>query len=195
MKIRLLKLFLQDLYYIWYTGGSSPWGGQIGLATSSDGISDWTKYTSNPVLGPSPGQWDGVWIEGPSIIYENDSLFMRYACYNNLLFRIRLATSEPFDPVSVEQLKPQASDFLLSQNYPNPFNPGTSIQYAVSSRQFVKLTVYDLLGREIENLVNEEKPEGTYEVIWNAANLPSGVYFYKLQAGDFVQTKKMILLR
>ena len=87
------------------------------------------------------------------------------------------------------------SEFYLSQNYPNPFNPLTSIQYAISSRQFVKLTVYDLLGREIETLVNEEKPVGTYEVTWYAEQLVSGVYFYQLKAGDFVQTRKMILLR
>lgn len=86
-------------------------------------------------------------------------------------------------------------EYSLSQNYPNPFNPITSIQYAVSSRQFVSLKVFDVLGNEIETLVNEEKPVGTYELNWNAANLPSGVYFYQLQAGEFVNTKKMILLK
>ena len=86
-------------------------------------------------------------------------------------------------------------EFLLSQNYPNPFNPTTSVQYAVSSRQFVSLKVYDILGKEIETLVNEEKPIGTYEVTWYAEILPSGVYFYQLKAGLFIQTRKMILLK
>jgi len=85
--------------------------------------------------------------------------------------------------------------YRLSNNYPNPFNPSTSIQYAISNRQFVSLKVYDILGTEIETLVNEEKSAGKYELNWNAANLPSGVYFYRLQAGDFVQTRKMILLK
>ncbi|OGU82671.1 MAG: hypothetical protein A2W11_03200 [Ignavibacteria bacterium RBG_16_35_7] len=85
--------------------------------------------------------------------------------------------------------------FYLSQNYPNPFNPTTSIQYAVSSRQFVSLKVYDILGNEIETLVNEEKQVGTYELTWNAASLSSGVYFYQLKAGNFIETKKMILLK
>jgi len=85
--------------------------------------------------------------------------------------------------------------FFLSQNYPNPFNPATSIQYTVSSGQFVSLKVYDLLGNEIAILINEEKAAGNYEVDFIAANLPSGIYFYKLQAGNFVETKKMILLR
>lgn len=85
--------------------------------------------------------------------------------------------------------------YNLYQNYPNPFNPGTSIQYAISNRQFVSLKVYDVLGNEIVTLVNEEKPAGTYEVTWYAENLPSGVYFYQLKAGDIIQTKKMLLLK
>ena len=85
--------------------------------------------------------------------------------------------------------------FQLSQNYPNPFNPTTSIRYMVSSITNVKLTVYDILGREIQTLVNEEKPAGTYEAIFNASNLSSGVYFYRLEADGFVQTKKMNLLK
>jgi photosystem II stability/assembly factor-like uncharacterized protein len=94
-------------------------------------------------------------------------------------------------------------NFSLEQNFPNPFNPITSIQYAVSNRQFVTLKVYDLLGREIVTLVNEVKPAGEYEVEFNASNLPSrqgsalmsGIYFYQLKAGEFVETRKMVLLR
>jgi hypothetical protein len=85
--------------------------------------------------------------------------------------------------------------FYLYQNYPNPFNPSTRIQYAVSSWQFVSVKVYDILGKEIETLVSEEKPAGTYEVTWNAMNMPSGVYFYQIKAGSFIETKKMILLK
>jgi len=94
------------------------------------------------------------------------------------------------------------NEFSLSQNYPNPFNPTTSLRYAVGSGQFVSLKVYDVLGNEVATLVNEEKPAGEYEVEFNAAshsgnvrNLPSGVYFYQLQAGSFVETKKMILMK
>ena len=110
---------------------------------------------------------------------------------------------------------PAPAVFALEQNYPNPFNPSTSIQYAVSSRQFISLKVYDILGNEIETLVNEEKPAGTYEVEFNASSLPgyvsakggyaSGVYFYQMlvsalqskdgKAGSFIETKKMILLK
>ena len=87
--------------------------------------------------------------------------------------------------------------FLLQQNYPNPFNPSTTIQYAISSKQFVTLKVYDLLGREVATLVNEEKPAGSYNVEFRMQNLElsSGIYFYQLIAGDYVETKKMVLLR
>ena len=85
--------------------------------------------------------------------------------------------------------------FSLEQNYPNPFNPSTSIQYAIARRQFITLKVYDVLGNEIATLVNETKPAGKYEVNFDASILSSGIYFYKLQAGTKVQSKKMLLLK
>lgn len=97
--------------------------------------------------------------------------------------------------VNVDDKMIAALSFSLEQNYPNPFNPATYIQYTIGNNQFVKLIIYDLLGREIETLVNHEKPAGTYKLTWNAANLPSGVYFYKLQAGSYTSIKKMLLLK
>ncbi|HPI36580.1 MAG TPA: phosphodiester glycosidase family protein [Ignavibacteriaceae bacterium] len=93
-----------------------------------------------------------------------------------------------------------ATGFQLTQNYPNPFNPVTSIKYVIpvnveNQILSVKLIVYDMLGREIAILVNDEKEPGVYEVKWDASNLTSGVYFYRLAAGDFIETKKMLLLR
>jgi hypothetical protein len=103
-------------------------------------------------------------------------------------------------PVSVPQNKENTSlvEFHLSQNYPNPFNPTTSIQYTVSSTQYVTLKVYDVLGKEVATLVNEESATGgagSYEVDFNGDGLTSGIYFYQLSAGDYVETKKMILLK
>jgi photosystem II stability/assembly factor-like uncharacterized protein len=83
----------------------------------------------------------------------------------------------------------------LLQNYPNPFNPTTVIQYQIPDISFVQIIVYDPLGRQVAVLVNEEKPSGNYQVEFNASDLTSGVYFYQLKAGEFIQTKKMILLR
>ncbi len=85
--------------------------------------------------------------------------------------------------------------FSLGQNYPNPFNPSTTISYQLPVRCMVSLKLYNILGREVAALVNEEKSSGNFKIDFNAGNLPSGVYFYKLQAGNFVETKKMILLR
>jgi ligand-binding sensor domain-containing protein len=101
--------------------------------------------------------------------------------------------------VSVKKLEKKdghyPDKFILSQNYPNPFNPSTTIKYSLPKQSYVTLKVYDILGREIEILVTEEKPAGVYEINWNASKLSSGVYFYQLKAGDYVSTKKMILLR
>jgi hypothetical protein len=87
------------------------------------------------------------------------------------------------------------SDFVLKQNYPNPFNPATTITFDISVKANVMLKVFNLLGEEVAPLVNEEKPVGSYEVEFDATSLPSGIYFYRLQAGDFVETKKMVFLR
>ena len=89
----------------------------------------------------------------------------------------------------------QPDQFSLQQNYPNPFNPSTRIQYQVSRISQVTLKVYDVLGNEAATLVEAEQPAGIYEVEFNASQISSGIYFYKLQAGSFVETKKMILLR
>ncbi|MBL7127651.1 MAG: T9SS type A sorting domain-containing protein [Ignavibacteria bacterium] len=85
--------------------------------------------------------------------------------------------------------------FSLFQNYPNPFNPTTTIRYDIKSKGYVELKVFDLLGREITTLVNESQTPGTYEVVFYASSLPSGVYFYRLKAGDFVETRKMVVLK
>ena len=102
-----------------------------------------------------------------------------------------------------EELNIQPEQYSLEQNYPNPFNPSTKIRYSIPSviasetkqSADVTLNVYDVLGNEVATLVNEEKPAGNYEVDFKASQLSSGIYFYKLQAGSFSETKKMTLLR
>lgn len=87
------------------------------------------------------------------------------------------------------------TEFALEQNYPNPFNPSTSIQYSVVSSQNVVLKIFNVIGKEVAVLVNEKKEPGTYTVDFSAANLASGTYLYRLQTGEFVQTKKMVILK
>jgi Secretion system C-terminal sorting domain len=86
-------------------------------------------------------------------------------------------------------------NFELFQNYPNPFNPNTTIQYSIPQQSFVTLKMYDLTGRLIKTLVNKEESSGYYHVQFNAENLASGIYFYRLKTNNFVETKKLILLK
>ncbi len=83
----------------------------------------------------------------------------------------------------------------MQQNYPNPFNPVTKINFSLPKAEYVKLTIYDALGREIETLVSENLTPGTYQAEWNGNNYASGVYFYRLQAGSFSETKTMTLVK
>lgn len=85
--------------------------------------------------------------------------------------------------------------FILFQNYPNPFNPNTTIEYNILKQSYVTIKIYDLLGREIKTLLNEEKEAGNYEVQFNGSDIASGVYFYRLTAGEFNQTKKLVLMK
>ena len=94
-----------------------------------------------------------------------------------------------------DQNKDLPSRFELYQNYPNPFNPSTTIRYSLPKTSFVTLKVYDILGREVGTLVNEQKPAGNYQVEFNASSFASGVYFYKIQAGSFAAVKKLLLLK
>ena len=99
------------------------------------------------------------------------------------------------DIVSDVENEFQPLAFQLEQNYPNPFNPSTKISYSIPQEGDVTLKIYDVLGNEVATLVNEEKPAGVYEVEFNAGNLSSGIYLYKLTAGNFIQTRKMILIK
>lgn len=94
-----------------------------------------------------------------------------------------------------EEYSTLPTTFNLYQNYPNPFNPSTVIKYQVPQNTFVNINVYDVLGNQIRTLVREEKAAGSYELRFDASNLPSGVYFYSIQAGAFTQTKKLILMK
>lgn len=108
------------------------------------------------------------------------------------------ASLVPYDMTTdIEHIKTQAipSEYSLEQNYPNPFNPSTKIRYSLPERAFVTLKVFDVLGSEITSLVNQEKAAGSYEVEFNASGLPSGVYIYKIQAGKFSSSRKLLVMK
>ncbi|HSD64156.1 MAG TPA: YCF48-related protein [Ignavibacteriaceae bacterium] len=120
-------------------------------------------------------------ISNNHIYYTNDG-WITYSIVDSII-------------TNIDNQKIVPGEFVLYQNYPNPFNSTSVIKYSLPKSSNIIIKVFDVLGKEIETLVNEEKPAGTYEFIWKAFNLPSGIYFYRLQAGSSVETKKMILLR
>jgi hypothetical protein len=114
--------------------------------------------------------------------------------YSYRLKQVDLSGSYSYSNIAEVEVKVPAK-FGLNQNYPNPFNPTTTISYEVAKETNVSLKVYDIIGNEIATLVNEAKPAGTYQVIFDASNLSNGVYLYKIQAGNFSATKKLILMK
>ena len=100
-----------------------------------------------------------------------------------------------FGSTSVSQMEALPGSFSLHQNYPNPFNPVTNISFNIPAKSFVTLKVYDGLGREVSTLLSEELPQGTYSRTWNTEGLASGTYYYRLQAGGSIQTRKLLLLK
>jgi hypothetical protein len=100
-----------------------------------------------------------------------------------------------FTIVSVDDEFETPKSFYLAQNYPNPFNPSTTIRFQIVDFGFVSIKVYDMLGKEIETLVNEEKPKGIYEIIFDGSGLVSGTYFYQFKTANYIETKKMQLMK
>jgi hypothetical protein len=108
-----------------------------------------------------------------------------------------------FDNISVKEIVTSVSEetefivnnYFLNSNYPNPFNPTTSIEFRIVEFGFVSLKVYDVLGKEVATLINEEIAAGRYNVVFDASNLPSGIYFYRLSVNNFSMTRKMVLIK
>jgi len=146
-------------------------------------------YTMLDTTWIAPNNWIVKQITPSSVVDLSAIGFPTFTISGNMKEIIPPLVTE----VEEEQISP--NDFYLSQNYPNPFNPSTRIQYQVSSSALVTLKVYDVLGNEVATLVNEERPAGSYEVDFNTFYLSSGIYYYQLRAGDFIETKKMILMK
>jgi L-ascorbate metabolism protein UlaG (beta-lactamase superfamily) len=125
----------------------------------------------------------------------SDAFVARFTSPNKLIVRPGSTIELNVGSTFVENVQEIPAGFTLSQNYPNPFNPSTTIKYQVPKTSVVILKIFDILGREVAFLVNEEKSAGTYDIQWDASNMSGGVYFYRLKTEGFVETKKMILLK
>ena len=163
-------------------GGSDVWLVKI----DSIGNTEWTKTIGGPE--DDYGKYVQVTSDSGYIVTGGTK---SYGLGNGDVWVIKLT----HNPVSVDNTTEIVYQYELNQNFPNPFNPATKIRYTLPQTSNVVIKVFDILGNEIETLVNEEKQTGTYEITWYAEGLPSGVYFYRLQSGDFVETKKMILIK
>jgi hypothetical protein len=206
---------------------SGPWN-LPGIQISTDMCSTWTQISTvsgQVSLSYSVGLEEGIVVsidnlglflfsdEGDSLGLRNEGLTNLnvqvltldnngyvYAGTENGVWRRPLSEITSMEEEEIDEIP---TEFSLSQNYPNPFNPSTKISWQSQVGSWQTLKIYDVLGTEVATLVDDYKPAGTYELAWNAENLPSGVYFYQLKAVDpstgsgqvFIQTKKMLLLK
>ncbi len=190
-----------DLLKFWASGGSSSY---------SDSIQVWISVTdslpSSMIFPVASINWDTGSVYGHFTQYTYDlsayagaSIYVGFCyvqdCAVNGFF-VHVDDVEVSNPIGIKPISGRTPRvFALRQNYPNPFNPVTNIEFDLPKSEFVNLVVFNTLGQEVRTLVNESKPAGSYRVDFNASNLPSGTYFYRITAGDFVQTNKMTLVK
>jgi hypothetical protein len=173
------------------------------ISRSTDGGNTWGEFSiKNSRFKPKPILGGSSAYQGDHIVLLSvgDNLYALWMADYSGIYQVWLSVIER-NILAVENAQDSpVNEFTLFQNYPNPFNPSTTINFSVPSSEFVTLKVYDVLGTEVATLVNEEKPAGSYEAEFTVGqdsrpDIASGVYFYKLQAGNFIETKKMVLLR
>jgi predicted GH43/DUF377 family glycosyl hydrolase len=153
----------------------------IQSASSSDGRV-WSLDPGIRLERDPQNSLEGMYVKDPAVVLK-DSLYIMY-----------YVTRKPEYTGIDEQQEGIPQELKLLQNYPNPFNPNTTISYSLSKWAFVSLKIFNALGQEVEELVNGERSPGSHLVQWSASNVPSGIYFYRLQAGEFVETKKMVVV-
>ncbi len=182
------QYYWRDLYHAFSTDGGNTWtyGGKF--PGMSNTLSEVFGHAAQHLQQVNPTTYRA------HIIYLADQTtgvgpFDNQLTNNDLIyatFDIIITSADP---------TPVASTFELAQNYPNPFNPSTNIKYSIAERSNVTIKVYDMLGNEVATLVNQVQDAGTHNVVFNAANLASGMYVYTITAGNFTATKKMMLLK
>jgi uncharacterized delta-60 repeat protein len=154
---------------------------------NSSGALQWYKN-----YGPTTGDDAFYGIE----LDANNNIYVTGPSYGGTSNGFDYATVKYSQTVGIQNISSEIPDkYSLSQNYPNPFNPETNIEFALPRANKVRLSIYNFLGQEVAVLVNDQLDAGTYSYDWNASALPSGAYFYRLQADEFTETKKMLLIK
>jgi predicted GH43/DUF377 family glycosyl hydrolase len=169
-------------FHLWYATSRSA---GIYYATSNDGV-NWTKYPSNPVFYDPAGTGGYT-----AVVFDGTKFHLWYNGASGIMY----ANSMLQTAVAGEESKQLPNELVLYDNYPNPFNPSTTIRYSLAQAGHVSLKIFNLAGQEIATLVDGKQNAGEHHVQWQAAGVPSGVYFYQLRAGEKVETRKMILAR
>ena len=210
------------IYTLYFKDEFNGWGGLF--MSTTDGGYTWQKYSfgmwafesiqfkdehngyaigvNNLYTTDCGLTWQSFWIPSESALHSFQFVHNKIGWFTGSHGTILKYYCDEPSSIEIEEYFNSYLNYNLSQNYPNPFNPATKIKYSVPSitlRQAqtdirVTLKVYDLLGRVVATLVNEEKPAGEYEVEFDGNNLPSGIYFYQLKAGSYAETRKMVLL-
>ena len=174
--------YLSSLYYSYSTDYGITWSQNERLSDEFDPHVGWPQQNKMGDYFDMISDNDGASIAWAGTFNGEEDVY--YGRINH-------------NPVAVENNSEETliKTFLLEQNFPNPFNPSTIIQYAIPQREYVSIKVFDVLGNEVATLINDFKPAGSYKIEFDGTDIPSGVYFYKLQSGNFIETKKMILIK
>ncbi|MFH1527908.1 MAG: T9SS type A sorting domain-containing protein, partial [Bacteroidota bacterium] len=151
-------------------------------------LSDFDSTLSISEPEPLPGN-NKIWVYYSAVKIDTAKPYLKR------IFQLRRCETPMNIVTSVEDEREIPAQFTLSQNYPNPFNPSTIIKFEIERKSLVTLKIYDILGKEVAVLINEEKYPGKYRVKFNAGRLAGGIYFYTLKTAGFYQTKKLVLLK
>ena len=179
----------EELFQFW---DGSAWVNQWKYSFTYDGNNNLTEGLLQTWAG---SVWVNQWKYSNTYDGNNNLVEQLYQTWDGSNWLNVNKYIYSYIPTGIEQFEGEVSTYSLSNNYPNPFNPLTTIKYQIPELSIVTLKVFDILGNEIETLVNEEKSIGKYEIEFDASRFSSGVYFYQLRSGEFISTKKMILLK
>jgi hypothetical protein len=198
-----------SVYEMWYDNEKqAPYS--IGYARSTTGGASWTVYEGNPIVRGEEGSWDACFTVQPMVVRNPEGSYYLYYTggkTRDAITGIGLAFDVPAppdvrvprhfekSPHAALQTPDTPASIALMRNFPNPFNPVTTIRYALPTRTHVTLVIYNVLGQAVAEVAHEDQEAGWREVQWNAAMVASGVYYYRLQAGNFVETRKMTVVK
>ncbi len=185
-------------FLMWYGGQEGVFGSggivQTGFAASEDGT-NWVKDENNPVLKVGGLNAKDEYVALALGVFKIDAGTYKMVYGANSPTYLGSMTATLSIPTAVEDLGGIAADFALAQNYPNPFNPQTNIRFTLAKPGQVSLKVFNLLGEEVATLADEHRMQGQYQVSWTPDGLQSGMYIYRLTAGDFVAARTMLYLK